>query len=800
MKRSFLFISILAAAILPSCKENGEGGYSGDGRDDAMQLSVLRAGEWSAGERINVNGEISFPLTEAVENGEAVFDVPPSGAPWFIASPYNSVFGYGGGSARASLPQKRYPSGAATQIYLGKTDGSAPCQLRPALSVLSLMGGIETYRRISLTALDGSAIAGAFTTDYETLTPASEGASDYIEIMQDGEAGISLPLAIAIPPGDYSTTGFRLIVTGLDGTTREAVLTPPQTYIAGGSYSIDIAGSLPNPEGGKIAITRPDRAWTAGETVKVNGVRSLPLPSSQAGEQSATFEAEGVDSPYCVVWPESAAAGYSSERGTITIPAEQIYGAVEPVLIGRADDAVVRLSEATCTVNITSETLSGGISSISIEAGGQAKIAGEFQTNFWSISGGTSASINLTAESSGTFNLPASIVMAPGDYRDAGLVVTVTLSGGGETSAEINPTRVYAAGETYTLNLEGALPEPDIELSVEAATSSTFTLEWTLGESLTEALSVPYTLTLYNDNAGTDTFREYSFPAGAACWGGKTPRFTVPVSLPGTTLFAQVSSDDHASAILEVTTADFDIVQMPASISEPDVVLAEDFGELCWDFDAVSGGAGVSAPSSAASYGALGTSYVPVAESVGSYSVFTYSSALQASRLKKWARDTGSDARVRVHPGYVTLGSIGSDKGWILTPPFPVASGKKATATVTITVCKAFSSAHSDYAVGVLSNTSNSGANGGGANMQNENTSDFSWPNERPAKIYRRFSVQDTGSWKVLVFEGIELSRDDRIVVGCAPQASDGATYKNSSGSRPGLNLSDIKVEVTSVN
>ena len=84
--------------------------------------------------------------------------------------------------------------------------------------------------------------------------------------------------------------------------------------------------------------------------------------------------------------------------------------------------------------------------------------------------------------------------------------------------------------------------------------------------------------------------------------------------------------------------------------------------------------------------------------------------------------------------------------------------------------------------------------------MQNENTSDFSWPNERPAKIYRRFSVQDTGSWKVLVFEGIELSRDDRIVVGCAPQASDGATYKNSSGSRPGLNLSDIKVEVTSVN
>lgn len=797
MKRRFLFISLLAAALLLSCKEKGDGDYSGDDRSGAMQLSVLRGGAWSEGERINVNGEISFTLQEAVENGEAVFDVPPSSAPWFVASPYNAVFGYSDGSARINLPQKRYPSGAAPQIYLGKTDGSAPCQLQPMLSVLSLMGGIETFRRISLTSIDGKTIAGAFVTDYETISPAAEGASDYIEIQQSDESGIALPLAVSIPPGNYSTAGFRLIVTSLDGTTREAVLTPPQTYIAGGSYSIDIAGSLPNPEAGKVSITRPDREWAAGETVKVNGVHSLPLPSSQAGSKTATFEAEGVDAPYCVVWPESAAASYSLERGTIVIPTEQTAGAVEPVMIGRADDAVVALAEATCTVNIVSETITGEISSIRLEAEGVAKIAGEFQTNFWSISGGSSATIDLTAGSEGTFTLPASIVLAPGDYRESGFVITVTADG--ETTVNVNPSRIYSAGETYTISLEGALPEPDIELSTVAATSSTLTLEWTLGGSVTEDIAQPHTLTLYNDNSGTDIFREYSFPAGAACWNGRTPRFTVPVSLPGMTLFAQVTSEDHASALVEVTTEDFDIVEMPASISAPDVVLAEDFGELSWDFDSVSGGAGVSAPSSPANYGALGTSYVSVAESVGNYSVFTYGAALQNSRLKKWARDTGSDARVRVHPGYVTLGSVGADKGWILTPPFPVASGKKAIATATITVSKAFSSAHSDYAIGVLNNTSNSGANGGGANMQNENTSDFSWPNERPAKIYRRFSVQDTGSWKVFTFEGIELSRDDRIVIGCAPQASDGATYKNSSGSRPGLNLSDITVTVTNI-
>ena len=792
-------ILLIPIVLLLSCREEEKPVPSGDDRD-LMTVTVSRSSKWAAGERINVNGEVSDPLPQALEEATAAFSVPSTKAPLYIASPYNAVFGYSGGAAHLNLAESRFPAGSALQIWLGKDDGSGVCALSPILSTLTLMGGIETYRRIKLTAIGGRAIAGSFLTDYETLTPAEAGASDCIEVRSSGEENITLPLSISLPPGDYSAEGFRLVVTGTDGVTKEAVLLPPQAYQAGAQYSIDITGSLPHPESGKIAVTRPDRAWAEGETVKVGSIRSLPLPVSEAGGPTATFEAADVEAPYCVVWPAEALSAYAQERGTVVIPSEQIAGSAEPVLIGRADDAVVSLSEATCTVNIVSETLTGAISSIRLEAEGTAKIAGEFQTNFWSISGGTSASINLTAGSSGTFTLPASIVLAPGDYRDAGLVVTVTLSGGGETTTEINPTRAYVAGETYTLSLEGALPEPDIDLSVEAVTSSTLTLEWTFGESVTEDIAQPYTLTLFNDSSGAEIFREYAFPSGAACWGGKTPRFTVPVSFPGMTLYAQVTSEDHASALLEVTTEDFDIVQMPASISGPGTVLAEDFGELCWDFDAVSGGAGVSAPSSPASYGVLGTSYVSVAESVGSYSVFTYTTALQNSRLRKWARDVGSDARVRIHPGYVTLGSIGADKGWILTPPFPVVSGKKATATVTITVCKAFSSAHSDYALGVLNNTSNSGANGGGANMQNDNTSDFSWPNERPAKIYRRFTVQDTGLWKVFSFEGIELSRDDRIVIGCAPQASDGATYKNSSGARPGLNLSDIKVDVTSVN
>lgn len=791
-KESILLIPLV---LLFACKGEKSVQPSVDDRD-MVTVTVSRNSGWNEGERISVNGKVSDPLPESLEEAEAAFKVPATGAPYHIASPYNAVFAYSDGSARTELPQYRFPDGANQQLWLGKGDGI--CALSPVLSSLTLMGGLETYRRIKLTALGGKMIAGAFLTDFGSLSPAPAGGSDYIEIRPSGDGEITLPLSISLPSGDYSTEGFRLVVTDTGGQTRETILTPPQIYRPGASYSIDIAGSLPRPESGKISITRPDRAWEAGETVNVGGIISQPLPADESGSRTATFECEGVEAPYCVVWPSGALGSFANERGTLTVPSAQTAGGAVPVLIGRADDAVVSLSEATCTVNIVSESVEE-ISSIRIESEGSAKLAGEFQTNFWSISGGSSATIDLTAGSAGTFSLPTSFVMAPGDHRDAGLVVTVSLQGGGEYSVEVTPTKVYAAGESYTLSLGGGLPEPGIELSLAASTSSTLTFEWTLGGTVAEDLAEAYTLTLYNDKAGTSVFREYTFPAAAACWGGKTPRFTVPVSQPGKALFAQVSSEDDSSAMLEVATGDFDIVQIPASISAPGIVLAEDFGELGWDFDAVASGAGVSAPSSPTSYGSFGTGFVPVSESVGNCSLFSYGQALQGSRLSKWARDAGTDARVRLHPGYVTLGSVGADRGWLLTPPFPVVSGKSATATVTITVSRAFSSAHTDYAIGVLNNSSNSGANGGGANMQNANTSDFSWPNDRPATVYRRFSVQATDSWTTLVFEGIKLSREDRIIVGAAPSYSDGATYKNTAGSRPGLNLSDITVNVISV-
>ena len=794
MKRYFILYILLPAALLVSCSEK-EGSVAPDGKKDLISITVSRSGQWEAGEKISVNGAVSEPLGEAVQQAEAVFDITPVSAPWHIASPYNAVFAFSDGQARLNLPEQRFPSGASQQIYLGK--GEEDCVLSPVLSTLTLMGGVETYRRVRLAALGGKKIAGAFLTDYSVITPAPEGSSDIIDVRPEGDLAVTLPLSISIPPGDYSAEGFRLVVTGTDGVTREAILTPPQTYLAGAKYSIDITGSLPHPEGGKISISRPDRAWREGETVYINGRRSLPLPDDEAGSNTAVFEVEDVESPYCVIAPESAFGSYSSERGTISVPTAQIAGATGPVLQGRADDAVVALSETTCTLNLLSSTLTGAISSIKITAGGSSKIAGTFNTNFWTISGGTSQEVTLTEET-GTFYLPTSAVIAPADLREDGLSITVTDSQGAEHVFDLLPTRRYSAGETYTLSLDGTASEPDVEAEVLSVTSSTATVAWTLGGTPSDDVAVAWTLSVYDDPDGTPV-REYSFPAGASCWGGKSPRYTVAGLAQGSTWFFKVTSEDHESELIDAETLEFTPVMMPENISGTGVVLAEDFSELCWDFDGVGHGAGITAPSSPATYQALGSTYVPWVSVVGSYALFTYTNAFKASRLKKWARDVNTDSRLHVHPGYVTIGSGAAERAWLLTPPFPVQSGKTATVKVTLTVNKALSTSNPVYACGIVNNSSNNGANGGGANMQDENTSDFSWPNNRPETVYRKITVSQTDSWQTFTFEGMKISRDDRMIIGATTTSSDGTTYKATDGQRCALNLSDITVTVTEI-
>lgn len=332
------------------------------------------------------------------------------------------------------------------------------------------------------------------------------------------------------------------------------------------------------------------------------------------------------------------------------------------------------------------------------------------------------------------------------------------------------------------------IPVASINVNVLEITSSTVSVTWNEGNSENIDNEKAYTATIYSDEDCTIPVQSHSFAAGqgTTLWrSGKYPKFIFAGLAPNTQYYVKVTdAEDKFSDPVSAKTSEFTHVQMPASISSTGVVLAEDFGELTWDFEYGQGCVGINKN---------GTGYNKFEEGVGAYGLFSDYS-VSNTRLKYWARDTGSDDQVRLHPGYVTIGSFTKNKkGWILTPEFSIQEGKVATVKITLTARRGATSAEGALAVGILNNSSNSGADGGGAGMIDTNTSNFNWPNDRPDTIYNQFSPSSDEVWATFVFEGMKIHAHDRIIIGGkAPQSSD-INYIFC------LNLSDITVEVTAV-
>ncbi len=340
---------------------------------------------------------------------------------------------------------------------------------------------------------------------------------------------------------------------------------------------------------------------------------------------------------------------------------------------------------------------------------------------------------------------------------------------------------------------------PDISVTCLERTSSTLSFEWKESETANNDNAKEYTASLYTNSACSgEPVQHYIFPANSASsiWrSDKYPKFIFSGLSANTHYYLKiVDGDNKSSKVIIAKTEPFTVVEMPDMITSDSkgVVLAEDFSLFRWGFEYGQGCVGLSSPESPSAFTEIGSSYVQYSETVGSDQVFT-SSAFASSRLNKWSRDAGTDARVMVHPGYITLGSAtNNEKAWLLTPPFNLDDGLEATVDIEITVRKGLTGATGDYAIGVLNDSSNNGANGGGANMKDQNTSDFSWPDERPATVYNTFTVSNDTEWATKVFSGMTIKKNDRVVIGSR------AGYSYSS-KKSCLNVSDIKVSVTSI-
>ena len=230
--------------------------------------------------------------------------------------------------------------------------------------------------------------------------------------------------------------------------------------------------------------------------------------------------------------------------------------------------------------------------------------------------------------------------------------------------------------------------------------SSTLSFTWTEGVSDDDDVSKPYTAALYKDEACTDLEISYSIPADDGCWKGKQPRFVFSGLNPGTDYWFKVTdastsgADLKESAAIPATTDAFNCVMVsedPASVG--DIILAEDFGQMCWGADELTQAAGFDVADDGVAYNsdtkksftyreadhfvAYTTQYAQ-----RSLTAQTVAKKEEGVRFAHWAQ--GQYARIYIGPGYLFL-STTSYGTHIITPELTsIPEGKTAKLKVTI--------------------------------------------------------------------------------------------------------------------
>ncbi len=331
-------------------------------------------------------------------------------------------------------------------------------------------------------------------------------------------------------------------------------------------------------------------------------------------------------------------------------------------------------------------------------------------------------------------------------------------------------------------------PAP-IRVEEVSSSSSTLIFTWTEGNGASADVANAYRATLYKDSACTKVDQSFDFPENLGAWKGKQPKYVFGGLTPSTDYWLKVydTTNNLESNAVKATTDAFTIVQMPESITETGVALAEDFGEIRWEFDHITTAVGFR-PQDNTSFANTEVKTSENSTSSYIYNGYHYSgggemtfkaptTALNNSRLKDWLSDTN----VYLHPGYLKLGTS-SSRGWILTPEFKIPDGKTATVTVTVTAARLNTSQDADWGVIVLS-PELAKAN------PSAHTAAFDWPDENDETLYQTINFSNT-DWATKSVTGLVLRNGDRIAFG----------GKNGGSSSKGRAfISDLTVTVTAI-
>ena len=298
--------------------------------------------------------------------------------------------------------------------------------------------------------------------------------------------------------------------------------------------------------------------------------------------------------------------------------------------------------------------------------------------------------------------------------------------------------------------------------SAEEATSSTLCFAWTHPNN-TSYNDDSYTFGLYSDPDCQDVVETFTTEGGQSLWNknSKGPKFIFGRLQPGTTYYFKVKDNDaehgKEAEVVAGTTKEFTPVTVSATpVAEGGTMLAEDFGEIKWDYSQTYKAVGFF-PSDLSDFAnSANPSFRKPYD--GSEKKFTdMETPLKGSRLDDWA----VDSNVYIHAGHLKLGTA-SAKGWVLTPALFVPEGCTAKVNVTVTAAQYDKDQETAWGVGV---TSNSGVPVGG----DKHKADFSWGPKAADGSYDPTNYQEVSlgtSFKTNTVEGLMVNGGDRIVFG----------------------------------
>lgn len=236
---------------------------------------------WKAGDIINVNGSVSDEVADG-DDGKTSIDFAFADAittPYCAAYPAAAVSGYSAGSATLTIPAKQnYVAGTydpAAFVMMGKSTNADNVALAPAVSVIHLkLTGSASITGIKITGSQADdKLSGAFTTNYETLTPSA--VSPVVELKAN------TPVALSDTPTDF----FICVPAGLNS-----------------QISVDIFDSA----GGSMSKqAKLNKALEAGQVYS-------PATLNYAGNYNINISAEGITSSTAIIcWDNDPAPAYT---------------------------------------------------------------------------------------------------------------------------------------------------------------------------------------------------------------------------------------------------------------------------------------------------------------------------------------------------------------------------------------------------------------------------------------------------------------------------------------------------------